>query len=103
MVAKHAAGLYFEIAREPLPPAWGIIVLPLRWIDKIPAEDRPHWELVLHASAGGVTRAVGDGSVFRFALRVADDNHHGFVAVIQYFKNFTYAVRSYLRPVAAPP
>jgi len=100
VVGKHAVGLYYAITGRPLPPSWGMIVLPLRWIDRIPQEDRPHWEQVLVASAGGVRRSVGDGGVFRFALRVADDNSHGFVATIQYFKNFTYVVRSYERSTA---
>jgi hypothetical protein len=100
VVGKHAVGLYYAIIGRHLPPSWGMIVLPLRWIDKIPQEDRSHWEQVWVASAGGVRRSVGDGGVFRFALRVADDNPHGFVATIHYFKNFAYVVRSYERPTA---
>ena len=102
VVAKHAVGLYYEVMREVLPPNYGTMTLPLARIDKIPQEDHPHWENIIGAALSGHTRAVGDGSVFRFAFNVAHDNHHAFVAVLLYYDNFAYAVYSNPRP-AGPP
>ena len=51
---------------------------PVARIDRIPQEDRPHWENIIGAALSGYTRAVGDGSVFQFAFNVAHDNHHAF-------------------------
>jgi hypothetical protein len=99
-VGKHAVGLYYEVAGRPLSPAYGTIVLPWRWLDRIPAEDRPVWESVRAWALRGERRAIGDGSVFEFALKVADDNADGFVALLVYYRNFVYAVRSYERPSA---
>jgi hypothetical protein len=102
-VGKHAVGLYYEVAGRPLSPAYGTIVLPWRWLDRIPAEDRPVWESVIAWALRGHRRAIGDGSVFQFALKVADDNADGFVALLLYYDNFAYAVRSYERPALAAP
>jgi hypothetical protein len=101
VVAKHAIGLYYEVAGRPLSPAYGVIVFPWRWMDRIPAEDRPVWESVAGWALRGHRRAIGDGRVFKFALKIADDNCDGFVAVLLYYDNFLYAVRSYERPAAA--
>jgi hypothetical protein len=103
VVGKHAVGLYYEVACRPLSPAYGTIVLPWRWLERIPAEDRPVWESVVAWALRGHRRAIGDWSVFQFALKVADDNADGFVALLLYYDNFAYAVRSYERPAPANP
>jgi len=103
VVGKHAVGLYYSVAGRPLSPAYGTIVFPWRWLDRIPAEDRPVWESVVSWALRGYRRAIGDGNVFQFALKIADDNCDGFVAVLLYYDNFVYAVRSYERPAQANP
>ena len=103
VVEKHAVGLYYEVAGRPLSTAYGTIVLPWRWLDRIPAEDRPVWESVVGWALRGQRRTIGDGSVFQFALKVPDDNADGFVALLVYYGNFAYAVRSYERPALAAP
>lgn len=91
------------LARRPLSPAYGTIIFRWRWMDRIPAEDRPVWESVAGWALRGHRRVIGDGSVFKFALKLADDNSDGFVAVLLYYENFLYAVRSYERPALVNP
>jgi hypothetical protein len=93
-VAKHALGLYYEMMREPLPPEYGTVVLPVRWLDKIVQEDVPTWHKVIHWALTGGKRSIG-GGVFRFAFNHAVDNKYAFVAVLMYYDNFIYAVRSF--------
>lgn len=94
VVTKHALGLFYHVAQHPLSPAYGIIVLPMRWLDRIPAEDRPIWESAIERALGGHQQAISDGSVFKFALKIADDEPNDFAAVLRYYDNFAYAARS---------
>jgi hypothetical protein len=102
VVGKHAVGLYYGVTRVPLPPSYGTFVLPVSGFNKIPPEDRPHWERVVETALGDAVRSVGGEGVFRFGFNVAHDNPYGFTAVLLYFDNFVYAVRSYMRPIANP-
>jgi len=101
VVAKHAAGVFYEVTRRPLSPTYGTFVLPVRWFEKIIPEDRPHWQQVVWMALRGYRRQVGDGSVFKFAINVAVDDPNGFVAVLLYFENFAYAIRSFARQTHA--
>jgi hypothetical protein len=83
VVGKHAVGAYYEMMREPLPPTYGTVVLPLRWLDRIPQGDRPQWEHIVGAALAGRTRVIGDGSIFRFGFNVAHDNRFGFAIAVR--------------------
>jgi hypothetical protein len=94
VVTKHALGLFYHVVRRPLATAYGVIVLPERWLNRIPAEDRPLWENVMARALDGHRQEIGDGRVFKFALQISDDDPNDFVAVLRYYDNFAYAARS---------